>query len=54
MIVVKIVDVIVCLLLVLVVGVIAYFSFVKNKDNPCHNCPYGKSCNRNKCNKIIK
>ena len=42
-------DLIIIILLVMLVSLLIYFSFIKNRENPCHNCPYSKRCNKNKC-----
>lgn len=48
------VDVIIIIFLMALIGVLIYFSFIKNRGNPCYNCPYSKSCDKGKCsiNKI--
>ena len=47
----KLVDVIIILILLLIVGLVMYFSFIRNKDDKCKGCPYCKTCNKNDCNK---
>ena len=42
----KLVDIILILILLLIVGVIVYFSFIKNKGNKCKGCPYYKKCDK--------
>lgn len=43
------VDIIIIILLVSLISLVIYFSFIKNRKNPCHNCPYFKNCNKSKC-----
>ena len=45
----NLVDFVIMSLLVLLVGLLIYCSFVKNRGNPCHNCPYYKRCDMKKC-----
>lgn len=45
----NIVDLVILLFLIAILGSIIYFSFIKNRNNPCHNCPYCNNCNKNKC-----
>lgn len=45
----NLVDLIIIILLVVIVGLVIYFSFIKNRNNPCHNCPYFKSCDKSSC-----
>lgn len=47
----ELVDILIILILLLIVSIIVYFSFIKNRGNPCKGCPYAKSCNRGSCNK---
>lgn len=47
----KLVDVLIIIIILLIVGLVVYFSFIKNKDNPCKGCPYAKNCNKKNCNK---
>lgn len=44
----KVVDIVVLTIVIVIVGLIIYFSFWKNRKKPCHNCPYYKNCN-NEC-----
>ena len=44
-------DVILIVLLIILVGIVIYFSFIKNRGNKCYGCPYAKSCNKDKCEK---
>lgn len=45
----NLVDLIIVLMLVVVISLVVYFSFIKNRKNRCCGCPYYKSCNRNTC-----
>jgi len=47
----KLVDIIIILILLLIVGLVVYFSFIKNKGDKCKGCHYAKNCNKNNCNK---
>ena len=44
----KVVDIVVLTIIIVIVGLIIYISFWKNRKKPCHNCPYCKNCN-NEC-----
>jgi len=44
------VDIIIILVLVVVIGLVVYYSFIKNKGNKCACCSYNKSCNKSSCN----
>ena len=46
----KLVDFVIILFLLLIVGLVLYFSFIKNNGDKCKGCPYCRSCNKNKCN----
>lgn len=50
----NLVDLIIIVLLIVLVSAVIYFSFIKHRGEPCHNCPYLKSCNKNKCIKKVK
>jgi len=43
------VDIIIIILLVVLISLVFYFSFIRNRKNPCHNCPYSKKCDTSKC-----
>lgn len=47
----SLVDVIIVFILLIIVSIVVYFAFIKNKDNPCKGCPYYKNCNKSKCDK---
>lgn len=44
----NLVDFIIVSLLVVLISLVVYFSFVKHRGNPCSNCIYYKSCNKRK------
>lgn len=46
----KLIDIIVILILLSIVGLVVYFSFIKNRKNKCIGCPYFKNC----CSKVMK
>ena len=48
------VDVIIVVILLVIVCLIVYFSFIKDRGNPCKGCPYYKGCKKNNCDKNIK
>lgn len=41
-------------ILIGIVSVVVYFSFIKNSGDVCGNCPYSKSCNKKNCNSKLK
>ena len=43
------VDLVIIVLLAILISLLVYFSFIKHRGNPCHNCPYCKSCDKSKC-----
>ena len=45
----KPIDFIIIAALVIVSGLIIYFSFWKNRKKPCHGCPYAKNCTTMDC-----
>ena len=45
----KLVDVVIIVLLIIFIILLVYFSLIKHRGNPCHNCPYCKSCDKSKC-----
>lgn len=47
-------DILLVILLATIVIAVIYFSFIKNKGNPCWNCPYSKNCNKAKCKALKK
>ena len=40
-------DVLVLSIIIVVLGLIVYFSFFKKDKNPCGGCPYAKKCDKN-------
>ena len=46
----KLIDIIILALVIIIAGLIIYFTFIKDKDNPCKGCPYCKNCDKNKKN----
>lgn len=42
-------DIIILIIVILVLGTIVYFSFIKNRKKPCQGCPYQKKCNKKEC-----
>ena len=44
----KFIDIVIIILLVFFIGLLIYLSFIKNRGNICRNCPYCKSCNKDK------
>lgn len=47
----SLVDIIIVLILFVVVSLVIYFSFVKNRNDPCKGCLYSKSCSKMNCKK---
>lgn len=47
----KLVDVLVVVTLLLMISIIVYFAYVKNKHVECKGCPYRKRCNKVNCQK---
>ncbi len=41
-------DIIVLSVIIIVLGLIVFFSFFKKEKDPCCNCPYAKKCEKNK------
>ncbi|MDD2492500.1 MAG: hypothetical protein RBR48_01345 [Bacilli bacterium] len=46
-------DIIIVTAIGLLVGLVIYFSYIKNKNNPCHGCMKAKTCNLT-CEEIKK
>ena len=46
----KLIDIIILIAVLLVVALICYFYFWKNRNKPCHGCPYCNSCEKVKSN----
>lgn len=44
-------DIIILIILAIVVSLVVYFSFIKNRNNKCAGCPYAKDCNNRSCKK---
>lgn len=47
----KLIDVLVVSTLLLIITIVVYFAYVKNRHVQCHGCPYAKRCNKVNCNK---
>ncbi len=46
-------DIIIIIGIVLLVSIVIYFNFIKNKNAPCHGCSKAKTCNLT-CDEIKK
>jgi hypothetical protein len=42
-------DIVIVSLLIIIIGLLIYFSFIKNRGDPCRNCPYCKKCDKSSC-----
>ena len=40
-------DIIVLSIIIIILGLVIYFSFFKKDKNPCSSCPYAKKCEKN-------
>jgi len=47
----KPIDAIILGVLLIILGLIIYFSFWKKKEDPCKGCPYARSCESKACSK---
>ena len=43
------IDYIIIISLFIIISLICYFYFWKNRDKPCHGCPYAKNCTNGTC-----
>jgi len=43
------IDYIIIAIIVIIVTLISYFYFWKNRNKPCHGCPYAKNCTTCNC-----
>ncbi|MBQ8424838.1 MAG: hypothetical protein IJX17_02305 [Clostridia bacterium] len=45
----SLIDYIIIISLVIISILICYFYFWKNRNKPCHGCPYAKNCTNGAC-----
>lgn len=51
----KLIDIILIIAIIIVVLIIFYFSYWRHRKEPCHGCPYAKTCrNNDNCDKKQK
>lgn len=47
-------DIIILFIVIIVIGLVSYFAFWRNRKKPCHGCPYAKNCQSKTCTKVNK